>query len=809
MIYFTTQKRRDLITIDDSFARLVEISPTDDLTFELEYVVAKNSALKAGATLVRTTVSDTYVPESGNIASTTTLGEKNTAQYVKNLLQQMTQLKAIEKARTRAIICKSIIDLTAYVSNDDPSGKNPQQRYVVKTIPASSLKRDNDVRPILVQTAHVDTGDYATAVSSSYTIDRQKIMLSLINDGIDPSIVSEMTHRSVTAHDTTSGLLRKNRVEFAGYAPASQLLNSIIIDDEKKSGQFLTSDVTDSSGVQILDVKNDDSTYMYTTIVIPRVRLKPPNRETVNTLYLEIEFINAKTGVTIEIDRKTIDVGRYVRVNRTPTKAPGAKVVVQSDGGLVLEVNAKDDVTTSYDIYRKSIVPLATYDFLSTQFADISKRTSISIGRPTGVTEIYRVVPVGPTGQRSPEYANVVVNPSIRSVVSSMSVAGMSVATGVRIDVFNIPHDTASVLITVEDLSDSEPLETIVGSAQRVDEEIRKQGTLSIIDPNVVDGHRYRYAAHSIDENGLKRRLSTTFIEHRRPQIGRVDTKITDLSIVSTGVTDVSFNIASIVNDTTLDLVKDVLTRNDTIRYFDNDVQRQREFLKRLLVHGIQRVNLTSGQRDDFGQISGDFFSDAATRDKRAISPPVRGAKYRYEIYVMLRSPETVIEGILKDAVDPATKKPYVYSPGKFLHPVALERGLLTSRPGLSSRFGLDEMLFGSIGMTFELTVSIGSDNIVVTDASVERFDPETLSVTWSIDGTNDIIDHFLIVKEVNRVRTIVGKAHALSNTSTFTFYAKMTERDTGELKYIITPVSNAYETLASVYTNSIVIGET
>lgn len=433
----------------------------------------------------------------------------------------------------------------------------------------------------------------------------------------------------------------------------------------------------------------------------------------------------------------------------------------------------------------------------------------MNVNTPMGGREVLRFIPVGRGGISSTQFTNVILSSRARTSAVRPTLVATSIETGVRLETFNVPYAVCSLAFAVKDLGRLPIVEVPINDVVTVDDDARLRGSVVIVDPNVIDGRTYEHVVYAINEAGIKQRLSSTTTTHRKLPSGRVDTKISDLSIASDGNVDVSFTVQSEINDTTLDTVRELLVQNDTIRYFEGDIAKQRKLLKRLVIHAVQRVDLTTGQRDDFGQLSGTTFSDAALRDKRAIEAPVKGHRYRYEVYVMVRSPETVLTDVIKDAVDPTTKKPYTFSPAKFQHPVALEKGIITSKPGLAFRFGLDEMTFGMLGLTSSFDVSIGTTDVSLSGASVQRFDPVTLVITWNINGDAEKIDHFLILKEVNNVRTLVSRSHALGGTSTFTSYVPFTARDTGELRYLIIPVTNDYDTLDAIYTNSIVLGET
>lgn len=801
MIYFTTQNKKGLLSVDNSFVRLSKIYDNGDMLFEFEYSVRKNEAINANATIIRTSISDKYIPGDSIIASSTRLGNRDNATYIKLTKTILSRAKALLKARKDSIIAVNKIDLTSLVDNSDPNASIRKKKYVIRSVDQTELQKLGEVKPKLVSYAHVDSDVNYDDVSE---LNRKKIMYDMINEGIDPTIISDMTHRSVTAHDAISGVSRKKKVSFEKNEPASLLLNSVLFNSQKPVDT--QNDVP--STMQVLDTIYDDVSYVYANVLVKSTDVNVLSFDKlINTLYVTIDLVNPKNDVILEQITRTIDVSKYVRYANTPKKPPSVRII-EGNSYASVEVTNVDNVAKTFDLYEKKITPPGSkYEFVSTHAFNHNK-ASINVQKQSSITRIFRVVPIGSTGQRSLEFSNAVSLANVRNNVSSVSISALSTTTGIRLDIFNVPQNASAVVVKSRCFDEKSSVETIVNKPIIVDESVKKSETSSVIDQNVIDQRTYEYTLYIIDENGVERKQNSTLIKYERPQLGRVDTKITNVNVVANAPTDVSFNVASIVNDTTLDIVKKILSNDDNLRYFNDDIQKQRDFLKKLLVHGVQRVNLKTGQRDDFGQITDTFFSDAALREKRSIDAPEVGVKYRYEIYVMFRDPETIIDEIEKNAVDQTTKKPYTFSPRKFLHPVALNHGLIATKNGISQRFGIDEMLFGSVGMTAELNVTVGSENVVILNAFVEKFDPRTLVISWSIDGIKSIIDHFLIIKEVSGIRTIVGKAHALSDMMTYTYFMNITSRDAGEIRFNIIPITNDYDTLASIYTNSIIVGE-
>jgi hypothetical protein len=167
-----------------------------------------------------------------------------------------------------------------------------------------------------------------------------------------------------------------------------------------------------------------------------------------------------------------------------------------------------------------------------------------------------------------------------------------------------------------------------------------------------------------------------------------------------------------------------------------------------------------------------------------------------------------MFETFQKSMVDRITKKPYKFSPSKFLHPITLKRGTIVSSIGLKTKYGQDQMFYGTIGLSKTLDVSFDKIIAEIVDFNVTQFTKNTNLLTWRIQGLIEKVDHFILMKEVNGIRTIIGKAHSEFEYGNCQFYHNLTRRDIGELRYVIVAVYDDYNSSKFVKSNTIVIEE-
>jgi hypothetical protein len=158
----------------------------------------------------------------------------------------------------------------------------------------------------------------------------------------------------------------------------------------------------------------------------------------------------------------------------------------------------------------------------------------------------------------------------------------------------------------------------------------------------------------------------------------------------------------------------------------------------------------------------------------------------------------------VKNAVDPTTKKKYTYYPAKFHHPITLTIGNITSPQTLIAHYPKSQFSFGNVGNLASVDVSFANDSVYITESSSEAFDRKTNVIRWSINGSPETIDHFIIMKEFLGQRTVIGKSHAINDTTTFRFFHELSTSDIGEFVYIIVPVFANYAVGQESKTNTV-----
>lgn len=820
-MFFKFDRRVRLLNVDDSFAQLNNITDNEDLEFTFFYSINQLAAIKQKSLTVSVSILSSVIKPRPLLESSYS-GMLDTTQLVKNIQKQMQNAKMSIKERDGYVISSKMSDITSKINNEivpqlraGVSKDNIRQLKKTKLItkPVVELNQDNQVKPLLQIIAHptIDTTVENTA-SSSINIDSRVNMIDMIvRQGIDPSVMTDMTHRSISSRNSLGGMLRKSKVPERSYEPKTQLLNYHLFLDNNNPFKNISSQVDGTTIINVDSVVTTEDVEVPVNIVLAKNKRFQKGEEQSKFL-VKFELIDSVTGGVIDQVIKTLDVSRHLQLYYTPKKPP----IVQTSHSdikskLNLEIKQVDLGANAVQVFKKVIYRssneiddytlVGVYPLLSNQ-----QSLLVQVEKPMYSTILYRVIPVGTKGSQGFDYTNIVINPSHPRKINSVSITTELTQLGIDIQVRSIPTSVVAIEIKRKNLTIHEKSYTNVSNIKLIDSETRVSDQFLITDTSPLDGRVYEYVANLIHKDGTSEIAGSAIVEYIPAKPGKIDIKISDVEVShDSSEPNVTFIVRSNVIDSDIDVVRSLLTKQGISEYFGDDLQREREFLKGLIAHNIQRVNLTSGQREDFGVVTNEYFDDKEFRVNSSVKPLEYGNKYRYEVSTLIRQPETLFDLLKKTKVDQVTKKPYNFSPSKFLHPITLKRGTIVTPSGVKTKFSKDAMSHGATGAMKTLDVSFDNQPAKILNPTAARFNKKLNVITWKLVGSIDQVDHFLIMKDVHGVRTVIGKAHSEFEFGNCQYIHVTSEQDMGELKYLIKPIYNDYSIGLAAVTNSVI----
>jgi hypothetical protein len=821
-VYIRLQDKTHILDVSDTFAYLQQVLDNGDLQFEFMYSISQRQAIDKKATRVRVTVI------SRNIVAKSLLGDTqrgivDTVGLVSNIRTAVIDAYTALAARQNYELATRHSDVTAFVNNDAVSQLRAQvptsqiqslNRPRLTLQPVSSVKEGSDPQPILHRTTNTyAVPDFQQQLTSSLGEDPRSLMHAMITrQGLDPSHIFNLAHRSQSEHASHGGLSNPQRAIERTTDPAARLLNFFLFPPVINVPPTSTDQISDTDMVNVLRTVSSDVIDVPVTVVIPNSKLMLESAP-LTQVFVKFDLLDAESNLPIDTVNKVLDLSKHLQIYYTPRQPPKVTPAASEISSRVnLEIKQIDRGATEVQVFKKSIwiasAETDDYSLIGTYPLTSQDQTLlVQVDKPTYSSAVYRVISRGKQSMQSFEYTNVVIRSARYTPDRAVALSAIPVDTGIQIEVRHLPTNVVAVQFLRLNLTtfDSAPA-TVGNDVGLITDDVRQADLVTIIDNNVFANNTYRYTVRLIYLDGNTEEFGDATIDFIQPAPGAVDTKIEQLTVDNDVNPNVTFTITTSTVDTNIDVVKRLLEQLGIDAHFSDDITKQRDELKQLIAHAVHRVDLNTGKREYFGIVTVPDFDDAALRKNQAISPLEYGHRYRYEVYPLLRSAETMFDSFVKTSTDPTTKKTYTWSPAKFLHPLALTAGVLVSPTGARQRYAKDPMAFGAVGSVTTIEVSFDQDAVKVIDPVATVFDRQTNVVSWKILGNIAQADSFVVFKEVHGIRTLLGKTHSEFANGNCQFIHTVNHHDVGSLRYVIVPITGDYLVGAAAITNTVVV---
>lgn len=820
-MFYKFLRRYNILKVDDTFARLTSVLDTGDLTFEFEYSLSQSDAMQRDAIRVNISVVSSVIRKKSVLAESSR-GFTDTRALIKNVLTQMPDVKSTIKKQGELVMAQKNSDVTSKINNEVISqlsnGTPPAQlqqlnKTVYKKMPVSLLKSNNITYPMHC-IAHVNVASIAAVVSESLTRDSRTLMHDMVlRQGIDPSQITTMMARTLSFDNAVQGTVRPAAALEQASDPSIKLLNQRLFSVSRSPQAKTTNDLSDDQLVNVLVNEPEIDVSIKTKITIPAARRKIENNRDATNVIVKFVLTDISTGATVDTVSKQLDIAKHLQLYNTPRLPPRVKISRSEISTRAnLEIYQVDPNAVAVQVFKKNVytcVPdvdsytlVGTYDIKSTD-----QSLLIQVDQPRSFASAYRVIAVGDHGTQGFEFENVIVKPTHYVPITFISLNAMLVDTGIKLEARQIPPDVIAIQFLARNVSIDKSTWYLIDEPQLITTQVKNADYVTIIDANVYDTWVYEYAARLFYRTGTQVDVGSAVVEFIKREPDKFNVKIGSVQVNRNYTSiDATFSIATKIADTHLDVVSSLLNQQGNLKYFEENVKAERDQLKSVVAHNVQRINLTTGQRENFGTITDSQFSDTTNGKAAGVSPLQANNKYRYEITPLVRAPQTLFEKLVVDEVDSTTKKPYAFQPSKFLHPLTLKTGTITSPVGVKVQHAKDEMQLGAAGQTHSVDVSFNDKTPTIVDANATRIDDTLVTLAWRISGAIDEIDHFLVMQEIHGERHIIGKAHSEFLNGMCQYLHTVTSDDIGSVVYIITPIFNDYTTGAETQTNAVVV---
>lgn len=815
------KREQNIIDVPEDFANLYKIDSNlvdGSYHYKFQYYVNPQKAFRNNAITVEIFVSkNPYEIKTQRVFGTTNPDEIITNIRLKNQLQK-DSYRSYDLVKDNTVYVPMITsDITRFISNQIVSNfsrKFADTRTVVTTrtsmkpVKVSDLTDRNVSMPILeVNTSRI--GELTNSVEL-----RQKAVNVLYQKKIDPAdFVGKRTNSIISAKSSYSGTTPKKNENTKNFSQDDVLVSSLL------SGGLVNSDANKRPG----DIQNVPVVETSDQLVVEETMEIPVSYLDADDFYVVFRLKN-KNGIIIQTVSGLVEHGKQVSLMKIPSIPP---VIIcppkSSFGGTSINLKQVDPSGTSIKLYRKTFSTLesikdSTYSLVGEVKCTSNDGFKTIYDYPNSIDPvIYRAISVNSNGLFGSEFSSVVVE-NVRGPVAKTSainqkpcfvtIASTVLPSGISLKLSNFPSEPVAFELRKRDLSLLNKTFTSISNPILLDS--LESSSIAVEDTNMSLKHIYEYSVFLYYKTGEIKQSSSRHVVQFKPvtsNIVSLEFSPPDIQQSGGNEIDVTFTITKKIVQNSADQVKNFLTKQGFLGEFQDDIIANRDKLGNLFAIGLKRQNLSTGQVEDFGILEDDEnFSDVQAGAVAGISPLQAGFEYKYILTAYSRNIESLLPKLVKTNSE-VENLTYTYTPSEWTHPITLEDGNLVTEASLKRNHSNKEFTFGSIADSKEIQVSLAEVLPSIYDGKA-RFLPgrKSVLVQWKIQGNINKIDHFIIVLEILGMKTIVGKAHNVSNSNYFQFLDTLDNQESGGLTYFIIPVYFDYSRGVDLKTNQVIV---
>lgn len=803
--------------IEENPPILTEITPTGYFRYKVSYVVDPVRAVQNDAITVKIlATTKPFIRQNPNLFAVT-----NPEAIIDKILQKNSITKDQGRSQQGNVFFSYVSDISSKIPNDKANQLSPKYKGFLpegitfktetstKLVSTTALTRDNTIMPVLennissriVNPDHVRINSVARTMSTNLVYQR----------AIDPAQISGARTNSIQSAKKVSGGIIAN--------PAVSKVKNF---KEKEKISLLGNLVNAKNPMNHLQIVGQDLINVViktprSTIDIEETLDIPVGLAQLDEFFLVFQLVD-KNGITVQEFNISVPHGKNIANLKIPTVPPLVEVLQSGlSGKNVVNVKQQDPTASGIAVYRKEQkTNISSTDAsyvlvgrIETRHGDDFQRIEDFVNNYNSV--LYRAISYSENGILSSEFSSFgakALQMKKKKVDNRKSFVSLSYeiqSDGISLEVRDIPPGVCLISIYKKNIGNYQKLREIVAKPVLVSNQ-ENQSPVFIFDSLVKNGKIYEYECELLFEDGLKIVSGNKLCVKYQPAIANiVKTTITTPEVTQKGNQfDVTFKISSILTLTDMDQVKKTLTQQNLLFFFEEDIFSEKEKLQNILAWGVTRTNLTTGDVENLGITTEEFFSDQALGNIAGASPIQSGFEYRYSVTTFLRNTDTTLQEATRTIT--FQNKSYTYKPAKWRHPITLANGTLVSEQSLKKNYAQSMFTFGSVGDITNTQVSVANILPSVSDARSQKLGKNSTLVSWKIQGSVTKIDHFIITMEMLGMKTVVGKCHNITESNYFQFVDKLDNGEHGNIKYTIVPVFYDFTRGTEMVTNEVVV---
>lgn len=493
-------------------------------------------------------------------------------------------------------------------------------------------------------------------------------------------------------------------------------------------------------------------------------------------------------------------------------------------GRVTFNIKQNDPNAKGVFIYRRTINPQlpltdATYTLIDKLSMGVQQGVVSYMDRvPTVNNMIYRIVPYvsdqtpgsvftsfSVKGNRSRFLRNEIGDNRHVSAVIDYSIAN----SRIEIKVSKFAIDTVLIKLYRRNKTVYEKNWSLIKTSPVI--QTYSVSSINFEDSNVKLGNIYEYRAGFVYPDGAEYFAYNNITVRYNPITGNVATTTITNPKVGTyqSLKTVTFTVNYSLSENNFELIKKLISEQNLLSEYGINIIENKERLTTLLSYSVTRINLTTGEIEEFGMIPSLNFNDRLYGLSRNVKNLDPSNEYVYKITTYVRQPETLMPNFVRtvNTVIGTTPVSYTLRPYKWLQPITLRLGTILTEGTLASNYAENQLSQGAIVDIVE-TPKILIESVLpsITYANATKTSDNSILIEWRITGNLNKIDHFVIKVSIYGMESVVGNVHNVSTNNTFKFVDLLTNGEKGPLIYSIVPVYYDYVQGTPVRTREVVI---
>lgn len=731
-----------------------------------------------------------------------------------------------------AAIKPAKVDISSYISNENAVRlKNDlpisQTVKAIVTKPVIEAKTLNPAAPV----ATLNINNAAVAVGyGNFTISPIKAQEQLneleIEGNIDPASLWTQTNTYVSTIKTLNGI--KTPKTFANNRQNQENLKKLNIIASQlniTSNPRQLSDTQANQYVQILENQTRDTIDIIKSIVVPKTQVGKLN------FFLRFEVSDTNGNI---YQKETFNVDHGINLsNFMPTIPPSVKTLGNSNiGNVLFELEQLDPYANRLQIYRKQNNPEIRTKSRYILVDDIEAIPGNNfIYRDSSAVSInsytYRFIPVSTEGVKAAVFTSAAVKIARGKLLPqqnfkrypSYGIIDYDVQiNGISLKVFGFHPSVINIKIYRRNLTNKQKQRTLVLS--KFTREIDPALGYVFVDKNVQMHMYYQYTVELLYKDGYVQQMSNSLdIEYNPVVAGNALCSIDEVeSGNKNGIPDFKFVVKYELQEQNFELLRKMLREQNLLSEYQNDINLDKKNIETFLAYTVTRLNLTTGETENFGVIPSNTFSDATFGPVKNVKPLTEDNRYKYTVTLHTRAPDTLFENLERTVdVDIPTISinnlgtkttslktfSYKFKPYKWLQPLVLRTGNLISK----DKHAESELSSGNVvdikTINSDLITSVAPEILEVNALQIES---RSIIIEWKINGSLNLLDHFIIKNNTFGITNVIGVAHNLASTNVMRFKYNLVSDESGYMTFSVTPVYTDYSFGNEVVSNPMVI---